>query len=102
MQKAGGPDAPVLPQGADPANKAYLDNLRANPSAAARTVEELFRTPPAAPEVSFVPLSMRTPGPGQSSSAQSAQAQVPPLSPVDAMNTTTPTVAGILNAPVPV
>jgi len=96
-----GTDAPVLPQGAEPANEEFLENLKANPSPAARTVEKLFSTPPQPMQVSVLPVSVPAQKP-QVASSSAGQKTAPTFGSVDPNNTSVPMIAGVYNSPVAV
>jgi len=102
--KPAGPDAPVLPEGADAANKAHLEKIRqggADPKTKA-ILEELFKTSSIARpvQVSVTPTVI-PPGPGQGASAHAGQNSAPRFPTTDQSNMSVAAVAGVYNSPIP-
>ena len=102
--KPAGPDAPVLPEGADAANKQLLEKIRQG-GADTKTkaiLEDLIKngstqTPV---KVSVTPAVI-PPGPGQGASAHAGQNSVPRFPTTDQSNMAVAAVAGVYNSPIP-
>ena len=102
--KPAGPDAPVLPEGVDAANKAYLEKIRqggADPKTKA-ILEDLFKTSSLVKpvQVSVTPAVI-PPGPGQGASAHAGQNSAPRFPTTDQSNMSVAAVAGVYNSPIP-
>ena len=102
--KRSGRDAPVLPEGVDAANKAYLDSLQkgsAHPKTKA-ILEDLIKNGAIEKpvEVSVVPVTPPT-GPGPGASSNGHQLGLPKFPTTDQSNMSVAAVAGVYNSPIP-